>query len=482
LRRGNQTDNHRSDTVDQYLDTARVRMQTIRLIEVGFHRYTLQKEWVKRRAMGARQLGKYQVERVVIVGTPIGRRQHAQNQDPGADRSDLVQHFAKIGTHRRRVDPAQCVVGAERQYYEIGFGGQGPIEPCQAVGGGVSRDPGIDDLGRNAVGAQPRFEARWKRLFRHQAVSRRQAVAKIENDRNVRCPQRGRGEQYHQRRAGHETAKSVENALHGAISSGVLPPADRRRRSSWLRPNMTSSLHSGGPLVVVDNVDLTLGSSAGPVNILRRISFEIAAGATIALVGPSGSGKSSLLMILAGLERPTAGRVLIDGRDLGLLDEDALARLRRRRIGIVFQAFHLIPTMTALENVALPLELAGDRDAFAAARRGLDAVGLGHRLGHYPAQLSGGEQQRVAIARAFIAGPKLLLADEPTGNLDIATSCLVMDCLFEARARHGTSLLLITHDESLAARCARRIRLADGVVVEDRLVAMPQYGTARRIG
>jgi putative ABC transport system ATP-binding protein len=245
---------------------------------------------------------------------------------------------------------------------------------------------------------------------------------------------------------------------------------------------MTSSFHPGGPLVVVDNIHLTLGSSAGPVNILRGISFEIAAGETIALVGPSGSGKSSLLMVLAGLERPTAGRVLIDGRDLGPLDEDALARLRCQRIGIVFQAFHLIPTMTALENVALPLELAGDRGAFASATLGLDAVGLGQRLSHYPAQLSGGEQQRVAIARAFIAGPQLLLADEPTGNLDAATSRLVMDCLFEARARHGTSLLLITHDESLAARCARRIRLGDGVVVEDRPIAISQYGTTRRIG
>ncbi len=244
---------------------------------------------------------------------------------------------------------------------------------------------------------------------------------------------------------------------------------------------MTSSLHSGGPLVVVDEVHLTLSSPAGPVNILRGISLEIAAGETVALVGPSGSGKSTLLMVLGGLERPTAGHVLIDGHDLGVLGEDALARLRRSHVGIVFQAFHLIPTMTALENVALPLELGGHRDAFAAAERGLMAVGLGHRLGHYPAQLSGGEQQRVAIARAFIAGPKLLLADEPTGNLDAATGGLITDCLFEQRARRGTTLLLITHDESLAERCARRIRLADGSIAEDRAAAPPQFGAARRV-
>jgi putative ABC transport system ATP-binding protein len=230
---------------------------------------------------------------------------------------------------------------------------------------------------------------------------------------------------------------------------------------------MTSTLHSGGPLVVVDDVHLTLGSPAGPVNILRGISLEIAAAETVALVGPSGSGKSTLLMVLGGLERPTGGRVLIGERDLGSLGEDGLARLRRDWIGIVFQAFHLIPTMTALENVALPLELGGRGDPFAAAAQGLDAVGLGHRLGHYPAQLSGGEQQRVAIARAFIAGPRLLLADEPTGNLDAATGGLVIDCLFEQRARHGTTLLLITHDERLAERCARRVRLVDGMIAED---------------
>jgi putative ABC transport system ATP-binding protein len=243
---------------------------------------------------------------------------------------------------------------------------------------------------------------------------------------------------------------------------------------------MTSSLHSGDPLVVVDEVHLTLGSPAGPVNILRGISLEIAAGETVSLVGPSGSGKSSLMMVLGGLERPTAGRVRVDGHDLGHLGEDGLARLRRRAVGIVFQAFHLIPTMTALENVALPLELGGHRDAFAAAAQGLDAVGLGHRLDHYPAQLSGGEQQRVAIARAFIAGPMLLLADEPTGNLDGATGSLVIDCLFEQRARHGTALLLITHDQSLAERCERQIRLADGRIIDDRRTAPLRLGAARR--
>jgi putative ABC transport system ATP-binding protein len=234
---------------------------------------------------------------------------------------------------------------------------------------------------------------------------------------------------------------------------------------------MTPSPHSGSPLVVVEDVHLTLVSAAGPVNILRGISLEIGAGETVALLGPSGSGKSTLMMVAAGLERPSAGRVNVAGQDLGALDEDGLARLRRRDIGIVFQAFHLIPTMTALENVAIPLELIGARDAFARAEAALGRVGLDQRLSHYPAQLSGGEQQRVAIARAFVAGPRLLLADEPTGNLDGATGDIVIDCLFAEHARQGTSLLLITHDVRLAERCERQLRMVDGQIVEDRRTA-----------
>lgn len=243
---------------------------------------------------------------------------------------------------------------------------------------------------------------------------------------------------------------------------------------------MTTSPHTGGPLVALENVHLTLGSAAGPVNILRGVSLEIAAGETVSLVGPSGSGKSTLMMVIGGLERPSTGRVQLDGNDLSVLDEDAMARLRRARVGIVFQAFHLIPTMTALENVALPLELGGRRDAFAAAVQGLAAVGLGHRLTHYPGQLSGGEQQRTAIARAFVAGPKLLLADEPTGNLDAATGSLVIDCLFEHQARHEATLLLITHDASVAERCERQIHLLDGRIIEDRRTPSLRVGSARR--
>jgi len=220
-------------------------------------------------------------------------------------------------------------------------------------------------------------------------------------------------------------------------------------------------------MILLDDVHLTLASDAGAVNVLRGISLTVTAGETVSVVGPSGSGKSTMMMIVGGLERPSSGRVVVAGTDLGDLDEDALARFRRDQVGIVFQSFHLIPTMNALENVAIPLELAGRRDAFAAAEAGLQAVGLGHRLLHYPGQLSGGEQQRVALARAFATTPRLLLADEPTGNLDTATGRVIIDLLFTLQARHGTTLVLITHDASLAQRCDRLVRLADGKVVDD---------------
>ncbi|MEX1205134.1 MAG: ATP-binding cassette domain-containing protein [Dongiaceae bacterium] len=215
-------------------------------------------------------------------------------------------------------------------------------------------------------------------------------------------------------------------------------------------------------MIRLDGVQLKLASAAGEVNILRGIDLTVGRDETVGVVGPSGSGKSSMMMIVAGLERATAGRVTVAGVELGAMTEDALARFRRDRIGIVFQAFHLIPTMTALENVAVPLELAGRRDAFARAEAELGAVGLGARLGHYPAQLSGGEQQRVALARAFAVEPELLLADEPTGNLDGETGAQVIELLFGLRARRGTTLLLITHDPALAARCGRIVRLIDG--------------------
>jgi putative ABC transport system ATP-binding protein len=221
------------------------------------------------------------------------------------------------------------------------------------------------------------------------------------------------------------------------------------------------------PVIVLKDVDLTLQGNAGPVNILRGVSLTAARGETVGLVGPSGSGKSSLLMLMGGLETATGGLVEVLGQDFTAMGEDALARFRRDHMGVVFQSFHLIPTMTALENVATPLELAGAEDAFARAQVELRAVGLGARMDHYPAQLSGGEQQRVALARAAAPRPEILLADEPTGNLDGATGAAIVDLLFGLRDRHGATLVLVTHAPELAARCDRVIRLRDGQV--DRL-------------
>ncbi|MEL7132644.1 MAG: ABC transporter ATP-binding protein [Pseudomonadota bacterium] len=216
------------------------------------------------------------------------------------------------------------------------------------------------------------------------------------------------------------------------------------------------------PVLSLKDAALSLDGNAGRVDILHGITLDIAKGETVGLVGPSGSGKSSLLMIMGGLERATSGTVQALGQDLTEMTEDALARFRRGNMGVVFQSFHLIPTMTALENVATPLELAGAGDAFDRAEAELEAVGLAHRSGHYPSQMSGGEQQRVALARALVTRPDILLADEPTGNLDGANGQAIMDLLFALRDRHGATLVLVTHAPDLAARCDRVIRLADG--------------------
>jgi putative ABC transport system ATP-binding protein len=218
-------------------------------------------------------------------------------------------------------------------------------------------------------------------------------------------------------------------------------------------------------MIWLRGVELTIPARSGPVNILRGINLEVAAGGSIGIVGPSGSGKTSALMLIAGLERATGGTIHVAGQDLAKLDEDARAKFRLANLGIVFQSFHLIPSMTALQNVAVPLELAGRRDANTLAAAALERVGLAHRLTHRPAELSGGEQQRVALARAFAPTPRLLLADEPTGNLDTATGRAVMDLLFSLCAASNVTLLLITHDPALAARCARTVTLSNGVIV-----------------
>ncbi len=221
------------------------------------------------------------------------------------------------------------------------------------------------------------------------------------------------------------------------------------------------------PVLTLQDAALSLDSNAGRVDILHDITLTVSKGETLGLIGPSGSGKSSLLMLMGGLEQATGGRVTALGQDLTKMSEDALARFRRDAMGVVFQNFHLIPTMTALENVATPLELAGHKDAFQRAAAELEAVGLSHRIDHYPAQLSGGEQQRVALARASAPRPHILLADEPTGNLDETNGSAIIDLLFGLRDRHGATLVLVTHSHTLAQKCDRVVRLRDGRIAEE---------------
>ena len=221
------------------------------------------------------------------------------------------------------------------------------------------------------------------------------------------------------------------------------------------------------PIIEMKTGDLSLGTGAARVHILKKLSLNINPGEAVGLVGPSGSGKSTLLMTMAGLERPDSGSIVIENTRLDGLNEDQLARFRGARIGIVFQSFHLIATMTALENVAIPLELAGHKDAFERAAFELKAVGLENRIHHYPSQMSGGEQQRVAIARALATSPAILIADEPTGNLDSQTGLDIVSLIFRLRAERGTTLVLVTHDEGLALRCDRRIHLRSGQIEKD---------------
>src|SRR5215471_12666463 len=467
-------------------------MKSIRLVEFRFHRHTFEKKRIERQMMDTRKIGEDEVEGTLVIFAPICRCEHADKQQFRAARLDLDNNLVEIVAYRRWLDATQRVVGAERQDHEIWLVGERPVEPRKTARGGVAGDPRIDHPRRDPVFVEPCLQPHRESLSGRQPIAGGNAVAEIEDHRHTR--RRRKGNKYRGQRDGGEKSaweRSLAQGRAGALASHCVESPGRRAISSEtfaapaglppsrFRRRMTTSIHPGGPIVMLDDVHLTLGSAAGPVNILRGISLDVGAGETVSVVGPSGSGKSTLLMIVGGLERPSSGRVVIDGTDIGGLDEDALARLRRARIGIVFQSFHLIATMTALENVAIPLELAGRTDAFATAAEALAAVGLGHRLTHYPGQLSGGEQQRVAIARAFIAGPKLLLADEPTGNLDDTTGNLVIHCLFEQHARHGTTLVLVTHDPAIAERCERQILLMDGKIVEDRRLARGRVAAIR---
>ncbi len=320
--------------------------------------------------------------------------------------------------------------------------GQGPVEARCPLCCRIARYTGVDD-GDILAG----FFQRGLQHIRHgmagiEPQARGQAVAQSENG--------GGG-------GGRCEAKAEQKKKHAkAAHDPYISPASAGNKTLI-------------PALKFENVSLTLTSHAGPVDILKGVSFEAKTGEAIGVIGPSGSGKTSLLMVASGLESATSGRVQAAGLDLTGKSESALAQFRRDTIGIIFQSFHLIPTMTALENVAVPLEFKGATDAFARAEDSLKRVGLSHRLTHYPSQLSGGEQQRVAIARAVAAGAKILLADEPTGNLDQETGATIIDLLFELQTKEGATLLLVTHDRNLAKRCSRILEVRDGMVKEGHL-------------
>ena len=392
---------------------------------------------------------------------PQTARGYAASREP-AQRSPSIAARVTL-----RIDAAQRVVGTEFQDDGIGPVRNRPVEAGEPARGGVSGYPRIGDFRGNAFGGKGALQLHRECLVGGETVSGRQGV-----------PQRHDPERHGRRRTrapGRPACPASVTAATAAtyLHSGANPPYERSlqpfqsSRGNHIDMDDTSAaVRPLIPAISLSGVNLSLGRGAGRVHILKDIALNIRHGEAVGLVGPSGSGKSTLLMVMAGLERPDTGEVAVDGEDIGRLDEDALARFRGRRIGIVFQSFHLIPTMTALENVAIPLELAGAADAFPRAAAELDTVGLGGRLGHYPAQLSGGEQQRVALARALVASPAILVADEPTGNLDETTGRQIIDLMFARFADRDMTLVLVTHDASLAARCDRVIRLRSGHVEE----------------
>ncbi len=382
-----------------------------------------------------------------VRSAEIGRCQHAGEQHgdtpglrPLEDEGEIVAHLG----HRQR---PQRIVGAELEEEMGGTVGQHPIDAGPAAGGGIAGDAGIPHLAVGvADGIEGGVETGGKGLPRRHPVAGDQGIPH-DHDATV-APGGGEGgKQEKQQKRGPELAEARAATHFLPVAATVAEIVHARVRH---------------PMIRLRGVELTLSGAAGPVHILKGVDLEVEAGEAVAVTGRSGAGKSSLLAVITGIERATAGSLRVAGVELAGMGEDELARFRRDHVGILFQFFHLVPTMTARENVALPLELARRPNALALAAERLAEVGLAHRLDHYPAQLSGGEQQRVAMARALACEPALLLADEPTGNLDRETGERVIDLLFAARERRGTTLLLVTHEADLAARCERRLELCDG--------------------
>ena len=432
-------------------------MQAIALVEFGIGGHTVKEEWIEndRMSRGKRRIDG--IEGAHIIGAHIARRPHAGEQHGDMTILEFLQDAIERRLGHIRIDPAQGVVGAEFEDHRLGAFRDRPVEAAEPAGGGIAGHPGIDDRRGDALGLErlpPALAGKAASAGSPKPALSESPSTTIFTGRSAAAePPAGASAQNIVTRA---------SAARRWTRTAFVPYERGRERWNHMTNNSQAGPAIAQPAIELAGVNLSLGQGAARVHILKDIDLNIGSGEAIGLVGPSGSGKSTLLMVMAGLERADTGTVAVAGENLGALDEDALARFRGRNVGIVFQSFHLIPTMTALENVAVPLELAGVADAQERARGELAAVGLGERLHHYPAELSGGEQQRVAVARALAPNPAILVADEPTGNLDEDTGQQIIDLLFAGHAKRGTTLVLVTHDAALAARCGRVVRLRSG--------------------
>ena len=391
-----------------------------------------------------RQRWENSIECPAIVFSHIGGCQHPGQQTGNSLVVQPLQNGGKILIRGIRSQATQGIVCAQLDDGQVRGISHGPDQAGKTASRCIPGNAGVDHNGVNTVRRQRHLQSSRERIVGVQAIARGQAV-----------PQHNDGH-------GFGTTRISKAVL--TVRAKTLYARSPLTPLTLIVCMMSSMPPAPKPLVQIRGVALTLESAAGAVNILRGVDLEVAPSETLAITGPSGSGKSTLLAVMTGLERPSEGTITVAGLDLGTMDEDALALFRRDTIGIVFQSFYLIPTMTALENVAVPLELAGNKDAFTIAAAGLEAAGLGPRMGHYPSQMSGGEQQRVAVARAFAGAPALVIADEPTGNLDTTTGAAIVELMFSIQASQQTSLVLITHDPAIAERCDRVVHMRDGRV------------------
>ena len=425
-------------------------MNEIRLVEFRFTRHPLEEKGQQGRVIFSGDFGKNPGEGVGIIAPHAVGHLHAGQKDlhPRVGRPDLVDDGPEIFRHLPDRQPAQPVVAPEGDHDHFRRPArQHPLDPPPPSRGGIAAQPRIDNLVVPALSLDFLLQQRRVSLLRFQVVTGRNAVA--ENDHTPRFFRRRHPQ------GGNQTAKHDVN----------FPPHMTHQETTD-RPAAKDETPEG-PILSVHGLGKNYLSGGHPLTVLADIRFDLAAGAHCAIVGPSGSGKTTLLGLCAGLDRPDTGSVLLDGHNLNDLDEDSLAALRNATTGFVFQSFQLLPSLTARENVLVPLELRGVRRAGPAATESLERVGLSQRLDHYPNQLSGGEQQRVALARAFVHRPKILFADEPTGNLDDETSGPIVDLLFELNATAGTALVLVTHDPELARRAGRVITMRGGRILSD---------------